>query len=309
MITSVSLNPSIDRTLTVDGFTPGGLNRVVSRNDVAGGKGINVALTVSGLGLDSECIGFMCRDGASLFEKRLMLNSTPYDFIWCEGSVRTNVKVFDRSTGVVTELNESGANIGEEHLAKMVDLVVQHAENSDYLILSGSVPPGCPQDYYRTLINAVDGLGCHCVLDADGERLKYGLEGKPFMIKPNRYELETMTGGPLNGIADIRRAAQRYIDLGVQIVAVSLGADGAMITDGSETLYAPRVNIEVKGTVGAGDAMVAGLVAGFMADLDLEQTFRMGVACASTRCMTEGYKTIDKTVYRAFLDMVKIERV
>ena len=309
MITSVSLNPSIDRTLTVERFTPGGLNRVLGERNVAAGKGINVALTVSELGLDSECIGFMYRDGASQFEKRLMLNSTPYDFIWCEGSVRTNIKVFDRSNGTITELNESGMNVAVEDLDRMVDLVVRHAENSDYLILSGSLPPGCPEDYYRTLIRAVEGLGCRCVLDADGERLKYGLEAKPFMIKPNRNEIETMIGKPLEDIGDVRRAAQRYIDMGVSVVAVSLGAGGALITDGSETLFAPRMNIEVKGTVGAGDAMVAGLVAGFMADCELEPCFRMGVACASTRCITEGYKTIDKTVYRAFMDMVKVERV
>ncbi|MBR6891319.1 MAG: 1-phosphofructokinase, partial [Clostridia bacterium] len=179
MITSVSLNPSIDRVLTVDSFTPGALNRVVAKSDVAAGKGVNVALTVSGLGLDSECIGFMYQDGGPLFEKRLMMNSTPYDFIWCNGSVRMNIKVFDRSTGVITELNESGMTVDEAALAKMVDMVVGHAENSDYLILSGSVPPGCPQDFYRTLINAVEGLGCRCVLDADGERLKYGLEARP----------------------------------------------------------------------------------------------------------------------------------
>ncbi|MBQ3425282.1 MAG: 1-phosphofructokinase family hexose kinase [Clostridia bacterium] len=309
MITSVSLNPSIDRTLLVDGFVTGGLNRVISKNDVAAGKGINVALTVSGLGLDSECIGFMYQDGASLFEKRLMLNSTPYEFIWCEGSVRTNIKVFDRSVGVVTELNESGMVVGAEDLDKMLDLVIRHAENSDYLILSGSIPQGCPQDYYRTLISSVEGLGCRCILDADGERLKYGLEARPFMIKPNRLELEMAIGRPLNSISDIREAALRYIDMGVEVAAVSLGADGAFITDGSQSLFAPRVNVEVKGTVGAGDAMVAGLAAGFMAECDLEQCFRMGVACASTRCITEGYKTIDKTVYKAFLDMVKVEKV
>ena len=309
MITSVSLNPSIDRTLTVDGFTPGGLNRVLSKTDVAAGKGINVALTVSGLGLDSECIGFMYREGGSLFEKRLMMNSTPYDFLWCEGSVRTNIKVFDRAAGVVTELNESGATINEELLSGMVDLIVRHAENSDYLILSGSTPPGCPPDYYRTLINAVEGLGCRCVLDADGERLKYGLEARPFMIKPNRFELETMAGVPMNSLSEIRDAALRYIDRGVSIVAVSLGVDGALITDGNDTLFAPRMNLEVKGTVGAGDAMVAGLSAGFMAECDLEETFRMGVACAGARCVTEGYKTVDKTIYKALLDMVRIERV
>ena len=309
MITAVSLNPSIDRTLTVESFTPGGLNRIVARRDNAAGKGINVALTVAGLGLDAECLGFMYRDSAPLFEKRLMLNSTAYEFIWCEGCVRTNIKVFDRAAGVVTELNESGHPIEEDKLDQMVELVVRHAENSDYLILSVSTPPGCPQDFYRTLIGAVDGLGCRCVLDADGDRLKYGLEGRPFMIKPNRFELETMTGSKLQSIADIKKAALKYIDLGVEVVAVSLGAEGALITNGDETLYAPRMNIEVKGTVGAGDAMVAGLAAGFMADSSLENTFRNGVACASARCMTEGYKGIDRTVYKAFLDIVKIERV
>ena len=309
MITSISLNPSIDRTLTVENFTAGGLNRVLSTSDVAAGKGINVALTVSALGLDSECIGFMYRDSASLFEKRLMVNSTAYDFIWCEGSARTNIKVFDRAAGVVTELNASGAPVNDEQLAQMVELVSRHAEDSDYLVLSGSTPPGCPDDFYRTLINAVEGLGCRCVLDADGARLKYGLEARPFMIKPNRFELETMTGRQLNTLAEIRDAARKYIDMGVQVVAVSLGADGAMILEGDEALFAPKLNIEVKSTVGAGDSMVAGLVAGFMGENELEDAFRMGIACATARCMTEGYRIVDRTVYKALMDMVKIERI
>ena len=309
MITSISLNPSIDRTMTVESFTPGGLNRVVASSDVAAGKGINVALTVSALGLDSECIGYMYRDSASLFEKRLMVNSTAYDFIWCEGTARTNIKVFDRSQGVVTELNESGRTVEPEQLERMVELVTRHAENSDFLVLTGSLPPGCPDDFYRTLIHAVDGLGCRCVLDADGDRLKYGLEARPFMIKPNRYELEMMTGSHLESVQEIRDAARQYIDMGVGVVAVSLGAEGALILEGDEALYAPRLNIEVKSTVGAGDSMVAGLVAGFMAENELEDTFRMGMACATARCMTEGYRIVDRTVYKALMDMVTIERI
>lgn len=309
MITSISLNPSIDRTLTVDNFAAGRLNRVISSSDVAAGKGINVALTFSALGLDAECIGFMYRDSASLFERRLMVNSTAYDFIWCEGSARTNIKVLDRSSGVVTELNESGQTIEPEKLTEMVEMVTRHAENSDYLVLSGSLPPGCPDDYYRTLIGAVEGLGCRCVLDADGERLRYGLEAKPFMIKPNRFELETMAGRSLESISEIRNVARGYIDMGVEVVAVSLGEEGAMILRGDDALYAPRLNIEVKSTVGAGDSMVAGLVAGFMGDNELEDVFRMGIACATARCMTEGFRVVDKTVYKALTDMVKIERI
>ncbi|MBR0367337.1 MAG: 1-phosphofructokinase family hexose kinase [Clostridia bacterium] len=309
MITSVSLNPSIDRTLTVEGFTPGGLNRVLSSSDVAAGKGINVALTVSALGLNAECVGFMYRDSAPLFEKRLMVNSTAYDFIWLDGTARTNIKVLDQSVGVVTELNESGREIDAESLKRMTELVCAHADNSDYLILTGSMPPGCPDDYYATLIDAVAGLGCRCVLDADGERLRKGLEAEPFMIKPNRYELETMTGKRLASISEIRDAARHYIDRGVEVVAVSLGADGAIILRGDEALYAPKLNVEVKSTVGAGDSMVAGLIAGFMADNDLEETFRMGMACATARCMTEGYHIVDRTLYRAVMDMVEIERI
>ena len=309
MITCISLNPSIDRTLTVERFTPGGLNRVISSHDVAAGKGINVALTVSALGLDAECVGFMYRDSGSLFEKRLMVNSTAYDFIWCEGKARTNIKILDQSAGVVTELNSSGAEIQPEQLEQMTDMVCRHAENSDFMILSGSMPPGCPEEYYQTLINAVEGLGCRCVLDADGERLKRGLEARPFMIKPNRAELETMTGRKLTDIQEIKNAARRYIHMGVSVVAVSLGADGAMILRDDEALFAPRLNIEVKSTVGAGDSMVAGLVAGFMAENDLEESFRMGMACATARCMTEGYRIMDKTVYKALMDMVTIERL
>ena len=105
MITTLSLNPSIDRTVSVDGFSYGALNRVSDVRIDAGGKGINVALAVSRLGLDSECIGLMYRDSAAMFEKKLIANGTNYEFVWCDGAARTNIKVLDRSAGVITELN------------------------------------------------------------------------------------------------------------------------------------------------------------------------------------------------------------
>lgn len=309
MITTISLNPSIDRTVNLERFTPGGLNRVVSSHSVAAGKGINVALAAAALGMDAECIGFMYREGSKLFEKRLMMNSAAYNFVWCEGSVRTNIKIFDQSTQTITEINEPGVQVSENDLKRMSELVTLHAENSDYLVMAGSLPPGCPKDYYRTLIQSVEGLGCRCVLDADGEALRFGLEAQPFMIKPNRFELETMSGRELKTLAEIRDAAMKYIAMGVSVVAVSLGAEGALITDGDETLYAPVLNIDVRSTVGAGDSMVAGMVCGCMGDNSLEDTFRMGVACATARCMTEGNKVVDKRIYKALLDMVQIERL
>ena len=309
MITTISLNPSIDRTVDVEHFVPGGLNRVLQTHSVAAGKGINVALTATALGVDSECIGFMYKEGSRQFEKRLMVNSTPYNFVWCEGSVRTNIKVRDLSTGTITEINETGGQVTEDDLRRMADLVLLHAENTDYLVLSGSLPPGCPDDYYRTLIHLVDGLGCRCILDADGVRLRYGLEAKPFLIKPNRYELELMSGGELKTLNEVKRAAAAIVDEGIAVVAVSLGDGGALITDGSESYYAPKMNIDVKSTVGAGDAMVAGLACGYIGDNSLKDAFRMGVAAATARCVTDAGRVVERSVYKALLDMVTIEKI
>ena len=309
MITTVSLNPCIDRLAEVERFNFGGLNRVVGGRYDAGGKGLNVALVVTRLGLDAECIGLMYKENGRVFESRLLATGTAYDFIWCEGRARTNVKLYDRGTGVMTEINESGQPVSEDQLKKVKQLVLEHAETSDFIVFSGSLPPGCPADYYRTLIAEVDGLGCRSVLDADGERLVQGIEARPFMIKPNRFELETMLGERLDSLPRVRDAALKLIDRGISVVAVSLGEGGALITDGAETFFAPKLEVEVKSTVGAGDSMVAGLTAGFLAENPLEEVFRMGVACATAMCMTEGSKTFEKSSYKKALEMVKVQRL
>ena len=309
MITCVSLNPSIDRTLTVSGFQPGELNRVNARSDVAAGKGINVAITAARLGVETECIGFMYKDSAPLFEKRLIANGTTYDFVMCEGSARVNIKVFDTKCGVVTELNESGIGVTETQIHEMTGLLARHAENSDYIILSGSLPPGCPADYYKTLIDEVKGLDCRVILDADGERLMTGIEAAPFLIKPNRFEMETLIGEKLNTLEDVKNAALRFIDCGVQVVVVTLGAQGSLITNGSHTLFASGLKLDVKSTVGAGDAMAAGLAAGFMGEATMEETFRMGVAMASARCATDAKKAVDKQLYKDMLGLIEIHEL
>ena len=309
MITAVSLNPCIDRLAELERFNYGALNRVVSGRYDAGGKGLNVALVASRLGVNAECIGLMYRDNARMFENRLLANGTSYEFVWCEGHCRTNVKLLDRATGLMTEINEPGQVVSEKLTKKLIDLVLAHAESSDYIVLSGSLPPGCPADLYRTIISEVDGLGCRCVLDADGERLVEGLKAKPFMIKPNRFELETMLNKRLDTINKVRDAALSLVEEGVSVVAVSLGEQGALITDGNESFYAPRLDVEVKSTVGAGDSMVAGLTAGFLGEHPLEEVFRMGVACATAMCMTEGSKPFDKADYKRALQLVELKRV
>jgi len=147
------------------------------------------------------------------------------------------------------------------------------------------------------------------LLDADGERLRSGLQAKPFMIKPNRYELELLTGRKLEGTDALLEAALECVRAGVGVVAVSMGGEGALVTDGKSAYRTPGLKVEVKSTVAAGDSMIAGMAAGFCRSYSLVDAFRLGVACATARCMTEGYKIVDKTVYKALLDMVQIERI
>lgn len=286
MITAISLNPSIDRTLVLDTLNVAGLNRVLSQTDVAAGKGTNVALAAAALGEETECIGFMYQEGGKLFEKRLTEGGAACDFHWCDGAVRVNVKVFDRQKGEITELNSSGVAVTEEQLQAMTDLVLRHARKADYLILTGSLPPACPVDYYRTLAETAARENCRVLLDADGERLRTGLMAKPFLIKPNRFELEMLTGKKLDTIEAILDAAREIIAGGVEMVAVSMGSEGALIVTKDEAWKTPGLKVDVKSTVAAGDSMIAGLATGFRRGYSLKEAFRLGVAAATARCMT-----------------------
>lgn len=309
MITSVSLNPSIDRTLGVESFTVGGLNRVAAQTDVAAGKGVNVALAAAALGVRSECIGFMYREGGSLFEQRLSSGGVQSDFVWCEGAVRVNVKVFDRAKGEITELNSSGSPVSPEQLQQMTELVKVHASKAEYMILSGSLPPACPVDYYRTLAEVAAAQGCRVLLDADGDRLRTGMEAKPYLIKPNRYELELFTGRKLESRSELLDAALDCVERGVGVVAVSMGGEGALITDGKCAYATPGLKVDVKSTVAAGDSMIAGLAVGFTRGFGLDDAFRLGVAAATARCCTPPDEIITSETCLMLAEQLKVEKL
>ncbi|OPZ67494.1 MAG: 6-phosphofructokinase isozyme 2 [Firmicutes bacterium ADurb.Bin467] len=309
VIATVCLNPSIDHMLQVENFKYGGLNRVAGERFDAGGKGVNVAVALSALGLDAECVAFMHRESARTFEARLLKSGTTYEFVWLEGRTRTNLKVFDEAKGAVTEFNGSGRPVSDADLRRMAQLVAERAEGADTLILSGSLPPNCPEEYYAELIRAVDGLGCRVILDADGAPLRHGIAAKPYLVKPNRHELEALAGRTLETREQVRDAARELIGRGVSVVAVSLGSGGAVIADRDEAWFAPALDVEVRSTVGAGDAMVAGLAAGLLMDAELERVFAMGVASASAMCMTEGTDALSRADYKRLLEAVRPERI
>lgn len=309
LITTVTLNPCIDKMVTIDSFTYGGMNRILhSRIDVAG-KGNNVAVVYCRLGGEAICTGINYRERGDIVVNYLEENQVAYDFVTVDGEVRINHKIFDRSKRVVTELNESGHPVPMEALELLKDKLINHCRNSHILVLSGSIPRGVPVTIYRELLKAVSHLSIKTILDTEGSLLLEGIKEKPYIIKPNLFELETALDTKLTSHQEIIRAAQFFLDKGVKIIGISLGKEGAIIVDENHAYYSPGLKVDVKGTAGAGDSMVGGFCYAMDKGLDLKGMLRYGIAAATASVMREGTLLCTKEGFESILPMVKVEKL
>ena len=307
MITTICMNPSFDKTVEVDALTLGEVNRIrASRTDM-GGKGINVAVVLRRLGMDCRCVGVMGENGSDTLHGMLDAEGIAGDFMTVPGSVRVNTKIVCRERRQVTELNEPGAPMDEGQLQAFIDLVREKAAGSGYVVLTGSIPPGCPEGTYCRLMQAMEGTDC--ILDAGGRELELGAEARPFLIKPNLGELQASLGLELRTLRAIRDAALIYLRKGVKHVVVSMGSMGAMYVGQDKTLFAPALRVDARSTVGAGDAMVGGLLRGLKAEGDMARAFRYGVAAGAASVMTEGTQLIVPEDFNTLLGQVKVQEV
>lgn len=307
MITAICMNPSFDKTVEVDSLVKGEVNRIRSARQDVGGKGINVAIVARRLGLEARCIGCAGRDGVDKVTAALEKEGIEHSFVQVEGAVRTNLKVVSRDGGGVTELNEPGAALSGQDRVTFEAIVREKAKDSSYMVFTGSLPPECPKGTYRDLMKQVGDVPC--ILDIAGEELLLGTEAKPFLIKPNLQELEETMGFDLRTMRSIRDAAFAFTQRGVQHVVVSLGALGALYVHDRTALFAPALKVEVKSTVGAGDAMIGGLLKGLQAEKNVAKAFRYGVAAGTASVMTEGTQLIVPSDFSRLLDQVRIQEV
>ena len=306
MITTICLNPALDRTVTVDALIPGQVNRIrQSRTDV-GGKGVNVAVVCRRLGLDAQVIGCAGAEGYAKLRAKAKAEDIGCDFHTVEGAIRVNTKVFSLDGSGVTELNEPGTTLTAEDLDIFFDLAIEKTRDSDYVVVTGSLPPGCPAHTYRELIRAIN---TPCILDVGGEALCMGVDAKPFLIKPNHHELAATVGRELHTLEDIREAAQSFVDRGVRHVVVSLGKNGALYVGEEGCFYAPEIPVEVKSTVGAGDALVGGLLYGLVKHGSMREAFRAGAAAGTASVMTEGTQLIVPADFKRLIEQVQIQEL
>ena len=308
MITTICLNPCFDKTVNVDRLLPGQVNRIRDARVDLGGKGINVAVVAKRLGLDVQCIGIMGENGSADLTAMMDREQLKHRFLTVPGSVRTNMKVCSLDGQGVTELNEPGTLLSVEAISQFTDIARESTADSEMIVLTGSLPPGCPEGTYRDLMVALQGK--KCILDTEGKELELAAKGAcPFLIKPNLREMEATLGIELRTMRTIRDAALLFIRLGVQHAVVSMGAMGAMYISADKTLFAPALRVDTKSTVGAGDAMIGGMLLGYEVEKDMAKALRYGIAAGAASVMTEGTQLIVKSDFDHLLDQVKVQEV
>ncbi|MBR3429640.1 MAG: 1-phosphofructokinase [Clostridia bacterium] len=308
MITTICMNPSFDKTVEVQTLDIGQVNRIQDARVDLGGKGINVAVVAGRLGIDIQCLGMMGREGSAELSELIQKENIKCFFQTIPGHVRTNTKIVSRSGQGVTELNEPGPTVDSEILHDFFSMISEKTKDSDMVVVTGSLPPGCPEGTYRDLLKILNGK--KCILDTEGKELELAAKGAcPFLIKPNLKELEATLGIQLRTMRTIRDAALLFIQLGVEHAVVSMGEMGAMYVSADKTLFAPALRVEIKSTVGAGDAMIGGMLLGYEKEKDMAKAFRYGIAAGAASVMTAGTQLIVREDFYRLLDLVKIQEV
>lgn len=307
MILSVCPNPSRDCTLELDSLNVGRLNRIRNKVETYSGKALNVAIGVSRLGANSFASGFMFEDGGSLFEDRLDRENVKYDFVMNKGSVRVNYKIIDNKS-MLTEINDKGDEVSLDKQKELLSLIGKLSENASIAVISGSLPKGVDPSFYYEAVSSVKS-GVKVVVDAEKDNLKAALKHELYLIKPNLNELEEIAGESLNSKSEILSAAGILLDKGVKNIIVSLGAEGAIFTDGSNSYFCKSASVAVNSTVGAGDSMVASACVQIEKGADSKEILRCAVAAGTASIITPGTNLFYKDKYEEIYKRLKVEKL
>lgn len=283
MIYTITLNPSIDYIMRVNNLTIGKTNRSIEEYKFPGGKGINVSRILHRLDISSIVLGFLGGFTGAFIQNALENEGISCDFTKIKEDTRINVKLKEQSE---SEINASGPQISEEEQALFLDKIAQLSKQ-DFVVLSGSLPSSLSPDFYQEVICQLHKQEVSFVLDTTGKQLLDNLVFQPFLIKPNKDELEELIDARLQTLEEIINAATVLLERGAQNVLVSLGAEGAVLVHPTGTIHLPAPKGIVKNSVGAGDSMVAGFIGAYTQEADLKSALKLGIACGSATAFSD----------------------
>lgn len=294
MIYTVTFNPSLDYIVNVTDFTCGKVNRTTEEKIFPGGKGINVSMVLKNLGLANTALGFLAGFTGEQLKTLVEEKGVCADFISVkEGMTRINVKLRSNEE---TEINGQGPAIKDADIKKLYEKL-DLLEDGDTLVLAGSIPDVMPQTIYMDIMEHLKEKKLRIAVDATKDLLVNVLQYHPFVIKPNNHELGEIFGVKITSKEEVVRYAKKLQEKGAKNVLVSMAGDGAVLVAEDKTVYkaeAPKGN--VVNSVGAGDSMVAGFLAGYLEDGSYEKAFKMGVCTGSASAFSEELATKDEVI-------------
>ena len=292
MVYTITLNPALDYVMKVGKLRYDDINRSKSEEIYDGGKGINVSVILTRLGVHNKALGFVAGFTGRKLEQMLVDEGIDCDFNrLSNGQTRINVKI---KADTELDVNASGPDISEDDIKDLMDKLDDIGED-DYLVLAGSIPSTLPDDIYERILSRLQSRGVNFIVDATGDLLKKALPYKPFLVKPNHHELGDLFGVETKTEDDIVKYARKVQEMGARNVLVSRAKDGAtLIDENSNVTTFANVDGELVNSVGCGDSMVAGFVAGYINKKDYAYALKLGAACGNATAFSEELATADE---------------
>ena len=305
MIITVTRNATVDKTVCVDDFSIGKVNRIRSIRLDASGKGVNVSRIIKRLSRKTLALGFLGGDTGRFIKEIVEKEEIETDFIEIEQPTRVNITVIDSVNKTETKINEAGHSVSASRLQDFKNRLTRRLDGAEIVVLSGSLPPGAPDDFYAQLITIIQERGAMAILDSDGQPLKEGVRANPFLIKPNLNEAEGLLGKRIEGIKQAIEALKVLSKNGLKNVVISMGEKGAVAYFKGRIFQVTPPKIEASSTVGSGDALVAGLAVGIDEDMAAEEGIKLAGACAAAMAQTPGTRPCElKNVERLLNEVV-----
>ncbi|UCD15581.1 MAG: 1-phosphofructokinase family hexose kinase [Candidatus Omnitrophota bacterium] len=308
-ILTVTLNPAIDKTVSVPGFKVGEDFREQALSISAGGKGINVSRVLRRLGVDTRATGFIGGYCGSYIERQLRKEGINYDFTQVKVNTRTSLTIIDSRLNTITRVLERGGTIKKVELNSFRKKFLSLLKGAKVVVLSGRNIPGVQDSFYAELIDVAKKKGAVTIFDTSGPAFTVGLKKKPFMIKPNLAEVEQILADKLVSLAKIKKAAYSLYKRGVKIVAITMGSRGAVLFNGKDMVLAVPPKLRRRSPVGCGDAFIAGFISSFIKNSSFPECARMAVSCGAANALSINPGFIKPATVKKIFKQVKIDSI
>jgi len=308
VITVIGFNTAIDRFIRLDTLRPGEVSRALDEQAYPGGKGLHVAQTIAALGERVQLVGLVDAAHRNMIGRQMCERGVLFHGIEIADNLRTCIALQDAS-GQITEILGQGPLLDSAQQEALLRAFRRGVDDSDLVVLSGSLPRGFPPTTYAELATYVRDAGKRCLVDAGGELLQHAVQAQPFLVKPNRDEISELLGRPIGDLATAVDAVHELRTRGVAMPVVTMGALGAVAADANGVWHAAIELAQIRNTVGSGDCLLAGMTVGMTRNMNLEETLRLGVACGAANAQGQETGFVERRAVEALRSQVRVHRL